>query len=96
MHKSCHWFFFSGKKKDSLGRAFWDLVVITTADEAQKEAFQLQIDEKFRRHELPVDLTVHVVPDPPGVRTGNIIFLLLLRCLLSLSHKWGSCFWFSA
>ncbi|CAL1529971.1 unnamed protein product [Lymnaea stagnalis] len=60
-----------GKNKNILGKPFWDLVVITTADEAQKEAFELQIDEKRSRQELPLDLPIHVVSDPPGVRIGN-------------------------
>nr|KAG5711582.1 hypothetical protein BaRGS_016764 [Batillaria attramentaria] len=49
----------------------WDVVAITTADDAQREAFQLQLDDKFARNELPLDLPIHVISDPPGPRIGN-------------------------
>ncbi|XP_041359640.1 fucose-1-phosphate guanylyltransferase-like [Gigantopelta aegis] len=60
-----------GKNKDSGPRPFWDVVVITTLDEAQRMAFQLQIDEKHRRNELPLDLPILIITDPPGIRIGN-------------------------
>ncbi|XP_071088220.1 fucose-1-phosphate guanylyltransferase-like [Haliotis cracherodii] len=60
-----------GRTKDSGVRPFWDVVVITTADEDQRKAFQLQIDDKAGRRELPLDLPIHVVTDPPGTRIGN-------------------------
>ncbi|XP_067661477.1 fucose-1-phosphate guanylyltransferase-like [Haliotis asinina] len=60
-----------GRTKDSGVRPFWDVVVITTADEDQRKAFQLQIDDKAERRELPLDLPIHVVTDPPGTRIGN-------------------------
>ncbi|KAH9495920.1 hypothetical protein Btru_013683 [Bulinus truncatus] len=62
---------FLGKKKDSCGKQFWDVVVITTADAAQEEAFQLQINQKKIRNELPIDLPIHIVSDPEGIRIGN-------------------------
>ena len=60
-----------GKPKDNGKKPFWDLVVLTTVDSAQKEAFLLQIEEKRERGELPTDLPIHLVCDPPGVRIGN-------------------------
>ncbi|XP_064186750.1 fucose-1-phosphate guanylyltransferase [Anguilla rostrata] len=50
---------------------FWDLVVITAADEEQKEAYELQISEKHRRNELPLGIPYHVFADPPGPKIGN-------------------------
>ncbi|KAG5851172.1 hypothetical protein ANANG_G00090240 [Anguilla anguilla] len=46
---------------------FWDLVVITAADEEQKEAYELQISEKRRRNEL----IIIIFADPPGPKIGN-------------------------
>ncbi|XP_059150865.1 fucose-1-phosphate guanylyltransferase-like [Physella acuta] len=60
-----------GKKAYNCCRPFWDLVIITTIDEDQKSAFELQIVEKRSRQELPLDLVIHVVSDPPGIRIGN-------------------------
>ena len=48
----------------------WTAVVITTADEAQRHAFEQQIRDKHDRSELPLDLPIHVVSDPPGPRIG--------------------------
>ncbi|XP_076446664.1 fucose-1-phosphate guanylyltransferase-like [Babylonia areolata] len=53
------------------GAAMWNVVVITTADAAQQEAFQQQIQDKHKRKELPLDLPIHIVSDPPGPRIGN-------------------------
>ena len=63
----------SGGKKDSGVRPFWDVLVLTTIDTLQQEAFQLQIEEKSQRGELPVDLDIHVICDPPGVRIGELV-----------------------
>ncbi|XP_012935083.2 fucose-1-phosphate guanylyltransferase [Aplysia californica] len=60
-----------GRPKDSSGKPFWDILVITTSDASQKEAFQIQIDEKIKRQELPLDLPIHIISDPPGIRIGN-------------------------
>lgn len=50
----------------------WSVVVITTADEAQRQAFEQQIKDKYERRELPMDLPILVVADPPGPsRIGN-------------------------
>ena len=63
--------FFSGQSLAKCGRKFWDVVLITTADKPQKEAFELQVEEKRNRAELPTDLPIHIVSDPPGVRIGK-------------------------
>ncbi|XP_014677526.1 PREDICTED: fucose-1-phosphate guanylyltransferase-like [Priapulus caudatus] len=61
---------------------FWDLVVITTADEDQKLAYEKQIKAKRKRKELP-PIAIHVFADPPGPKIGNggstFHALLLLR-----------------
>ncbi|KAF7695743.1 fucose-1-phosphate guanylyltransferase [Silurus meridionalis] len=49
---------------------FWDLVVITAVDEDQRRWYEVQLQEKILRRELP--LTVYrVVADPPGYKIGN-------------------------
>lgn len=63
-------FFFVGKDKNSNNCKFWDVVVITTADNAQKRVFELQIESKRNRNELPLNLPIYVVADPPGPKIG--------------------------
>ncbi|GFO47580.1 fucose-1-phosphate guanylyltransferase [Plakobranchus ocellatus] len=60
-----------GKSLSKGGHNFWDVVLITTADKPQQEAFELQVEEKRNRRELPTDLPIHIVSDPPGIRIGN-------------------------
>ncbi|XP_050417676.1 fucose-1-phosphate guanylyltransferase [Patella vulgata] len=60
-----------GNSKDCTGEEFWDVAVITTADQSQKKAYEIQIEEKRARNELPSDLPLIVVADPPGVKIGN-------------------------
>ncbi|XP_030640462.1 fucose-1-phosphate guanylyltransferase [Chanos chanos] len=50
---------------------FWDLVVVTAADENQKSAYELQINEKLARKELPLGVSYHVFADPSGHKIGN-------------------------
>ncbi|KAK6484629.1 fucose-1-phosphate guanylyltransferase [Huso huso] len=50
---------------------FWDIVVMTAADEKQKLAYEQQIAEKLRRKELPLWVQYHVFADPPGVKIGK-------------------------
>ncbi|XP_076860503.1 fucose-1-phosphate guanylyltransferase [Brachyhypopomus gauderio] len=50
---------------------FWDLVVITALDEAQRDAYELQIRQKCSRREIPLGMKYHVVADPPGHKIGN-------------------------
>ena len=50
---------------------FWDIVVIGALDPPQKEAYELQLNEKLARKELPSFVTYHVFNDPVGVKVGN-------------------------
>eukprot|EP00794_Sanderia_malayensis_P020351 gene20351-22355_t len=50
---------------------FWDIVVITAIDVAQKEAYEQQIAEKVERKELPLGVKFHVFNDPAGPKIGN-------------------------
>ncbi len=50
---------------------FWDVVVITAIDDAQKQAYEQQISEKLERNELPLGVKFHVFSDPPGAKVGN-------------------------
>ncbi|XP_063795155.1 fucose-1-phosphate guanylyltransferase [Pseudophryne corroboree] len=50
---------------------FWDVVVITAADEQQELAYQQQIADKLTRQELPLGVRYHVFSDPPGPKIGN-------------------------
>lgn len=49
---------------------FWDLVVITAVDEDQRCWYEVQLQEKIRRRELPLSV-YHVFADPPGYKIGN-------------------------
>ena len=51
--------------------AFWDIVVITALDESQKDAYDIQIQSKLARRELPLGVKYHVFYDPPGPKIGN-------------------------
>ena len=61
---------FTGKHKRELGSPFWDVVVLTTADEDQKAVFEEQVKQKLERKELPLGVPIHVVADPPGPKIG--------------------------
>nr|XP_058962921.1 fucose-1-phosphate guanylyltransferase-like [Pocillopora verrucosa] len=50
---------------------FWDIVVITALDEGQKNAYDLQLQSKLARGELPLGVKYHVFYDPPGPKIGN-------------------------
>ena len=50
---------------------FWDVVVLTTADEDQKDAYLAQIQDKLKRKEIPSGVEYHVISDPPGVKVGK-------------------------
>lgn len=50
---------------------FWDVVVVTAADESQRDAYELQIRGKVDRRELPLGLHYKVFSDPPGSKIGN-------------------------
>ncbi|CAK6955342.1 fucose-1-phosphate guanylyltransferase [Scomber scombrus] len=50
---------------------FWDVVVVTSVDGIQREAYELQISEKVDRKELPLGIHYKVFSDPPGSKIGN-------------------------
>ena len=85
-----------GKPKEEFSVAFWDVVVLTTADEDQKEAYELQITEKLNRKELPLGIPYHVYSDPPGPKAGknlpsclfnfNVCYLIILINIYLLSN----------
>lgn len=50
---------------------FWDVVVVTSIDENQRDAYELQIREKIERKELPLGIDYKVFSDPPGSKIGN-------------------------
>ncbi|XP_046906018.1 fucose-1-phosphate guanylyltransferase [Hypomesus transpacificus] len=63
--------FNSLRGKEVQNGEFWDLVVITSMDEHQKAAYELQITGKLGRKELPLGTQYHVFSDPPGSKIGN-------------------------
>lgn len=77
-----------GCSKDELGDRFWDVVVLTTGDEEQREAFELQIESKLQRGEIPHGLPYHVFSDPPGPKAGAGVATMLV--VSKLSELYGS------
>ncbi|KAG7488378.1 hypothetical protein MATL_G00032030 [Megalops atlanticus] len=73
--------------KDVRTGEFWDIVVVTAADEDQKDAYERQISEKLRKKELPLGTTYHVFADPPGPKIGN--GGSTLHALQRLKEKYG-------
>ncbi|KFO23236.1 Fucose-1-phosphate guanylyltransferase [Fukomys damarensis] len=71
---------------------FWDIVVLTAADEKQELAYKQQLSEKLKRKELPLGVQYHVFVDPAGAKIGNGgSTLCALRCLEKLyEDKWNS------
>ena len=58
------------------GDVFWDIVVLTAADELQKAVFEKQINLKLKENELPTSL-YFVVCDPPGYKIGILDYVWL-------------------
>ncbi|XP_044532406.1 fucose-1-phosphate guanylyltransferase [Gracilinanus agilis] len=50
---------------------FWDVVVLTAADQEQEVAYQLQLSRKLQCGELPLGVHYHVFADPIGAKIGN-------------------------
>ena len=50
---------------------FWDAVVITALDENQRDAYEIQLQSKLKRGELPLGVKYHAFYDPPGPKIGN-------------------------
>lgn len=84
---------FSELRGKSVGAGeFWDIVVLTAADEKQELAYKQQLSEKLKRKELPLGVQYHVFVDPAGAKIGNGgSTLCALRCLEKLyEDKWNS------
>ena len=68
--------------------AFWNIVVITALDESQKDAYEIQLQSKLARGELPLGVKYHVFYDPPGPKIGNGgSFLVTIGDLLKIYDK---------
>ena len=50
---------------------FWDAVIISAGDEAQKSWFEMQLKQKSDRGHLPRGVDFRVFSDPDGVRVGD-------------------------
>ena len=50
----------------------WDYVVLTASNEAQAEAFRLQLEARREKGMLPKRTVFAVLPDPDGLRVGSI------------------------
>ncbi|TNN69221.1 Fucose-1-phosphate guanylyltransferase [Liparis tanakae] len=70
LKKLCH-VFPSPEAREVQPGEFWDVVVVTAADESQRDAYELQIRGKVDRRELPLGLHYKVFSDPPGSKIGN-------------------------
>ncbi|PIK38511.1 putative fucose-1-phosphate guanylyltransferase-like [Apostichopus japonicus] len=62
--------YISGKQADTFPFPFWDVVVISAADESQSVAFQQQINEKIQQGHLPLDVCFICFPDPGSDKIG--------------------------
>jgi fucokinase len=49
----------------------WDYVILTASNEAQALAFQLQIEQRLKKNQLPASTRYVVLPDPDGKRVGS-------------------------
>uniref|UniRef100_A0A0P4WAQ6 GDP-fucose pyrophosphorylase domain-containing protein n=2 Tax=Scylla olivacea TaxID=85551 RepID=A0A0P4WAQ6_SCYOL len=66
---------------------FWDAVVLTTFDEAQRVCFLEQVQRKRASGQLP-EVPIYVVADPPGQKLG--VGGSTLHVLSELSTEFGS------
>ena len=46
--------------------------MLSAADEDQRMAFQMQVDEKIKRGELPLDVNYLTFADPGTVKIGKL------------------------
>ena len=62
---------------------FWDVVVITAADEEQAQIYREQVRWRQELGQIPTRCAYHVIPDPPGCKIGNggatLVVLAFLR-----------------
>ncbi|XP_020824237.2 fucose-1-phosphate guanylyltransferase isoform X1 [Phascolarctos cinereus] len=72
---------------------FWDVVVITAADEKQELAYKQQLSRKLQQKELPLGVHYHVFADPAGAKIGNGgSTLCVLQCLEEIYGDRWNCF----
>ncbi|XP_036612535.1 fucose-1-phosphate guanylyltransferase [Trichosurus vulpecula] len=72
---------------------FWDVVVITAADEKQELAYKQQLSRKLQQKELPLGVHYHVFADPAGAKIGNGgSTLCALQCLEEIYGDRWNCF----
>lgn len=57
--------------QSSLKEMFWNLVVITASDEAQREYYESQLRDRIDRNEIPSFVKYHVISDPIGPKFGS-------------------------
>jgi len=76
-------------RKDKLGDkiGFWDVVVITAADDEQAEIYREQVRWRQELGQIPSSCTYHVVPDPPGCKIGNGGATLVVLDYLRTEYK---------
>jgi fucose-1-phosphate guanylyltransferase len=48
----------------------WDCIVISAADEEQKACFEMQLNAKINKGDIPSEIKYLVIADPPGVALG--------------------------
>lgn len=63
--------FESIRGKEVANTPFWDIIVITALDQSQRDAYDIQLQSKLSRGELPLGVKYHVFYDPPGPKIGN-------------------------
>ena len=49
----------------------WDYIVLTASNKRQAEAFEIQLDHRFKAGKLPKETHYAVLPDPEGERIGS-------------------------
>ena len=60
-----------GQDLRELGEPFWDMVVLTARDDVQKQAYEMQLENKLNCDELPKGILFKVFADPPGPKVGT-------------------------
>ena len=74
---------------------FWDLVVLSAADEDQRTAFQMQLNEKIERGSLPLGVEYLTFADPGKAKIGKnnglvdctSLIKVLIFCVTCRSRK---------
>ncbi|KAI7828978.1 L-fucokinase-domain-containing protein [Gamsiella multidivaricata] len=50
---------------------FWDVVVVTAGDVQQRLVYELRINQKLERRDIPTHARYHVIEDPPSSKIGS-------------------------